>query len=131
MKGIYEIETEHDINTNNWRLAADKADKEPIDSGDIRNLRRVDAKSYVEQNQRNVNLTSLGFDNDMDNLFGESKIVMEFDQNFTERGTRTVSDLCQLLTDVRIPLDNQQLIDTGTEGRFDSNGTGFHQNSRS
>ena len=109
-----------------YSMDADNID--PISSGDQEEIVEVNAISYIDKNQRNINLKNFGFNHDMDNLFGESKIIMEFDSNFTKRGFRTVGDLCQTLTDVHVPYDNQKLIDTGIQGNIDSNGNGSTEN---
>lgn len=84
----------------------------------------VKNRSYIDKNQRNISLTSSGFDYDMDNIFGESKIILESnDTNMTSRGDRIISDLCQLKNNVHVPFTNQELIDTGYSGSIDSNGS--------
>jgi len=101
VRGVQKIENTH-VNIDQ----TDTKQGSQVSSSDSEWLRRVDAKSYIEQNQRNINLDGLGFSNDMDNLFGESKIVMEFDNQFisnNQTGYRVLSDICQVQSDVHIP----------------------------
>lgn len=95
-----------------------------IASNEISNyISPLKAKAKVDANQRNINLTNFNFSYDMDNLFGESKVVVELDDDsLCDRGQRVISDLCQTLTDVHTPFTNQRLVDTGYKGQFDSNG---------
>lgn len=86
-------------------------------------LHRIQAASYIDQGQRNVNLTPLGFSHDYDNLFGESKIVMELSEP-TADTDNYVLDICQLRTSVHHPFENQELAWTGFTGDFSSTSTG-------
>lgn len=80
---------------------------------------------YVDAGVRNVNLSEkYNFDYDMDNLFGESKVVMELNSNAMTRGYRTIFDMCVRQDDVHTPYDRQELVDTGQIGYINSNGDG-------
>jgi hypothetical protein len=77
-------------------------------------ITKVEAISYIDQNQRSVSLESQGFTRDYDNLFGESKVVCETEKGFFLDSLH-VLDLCQLKKDVHFPFDQQELVYTGIE----------------
>ena len=76
-------------------------------------IRKVDAISYIDQNDRDVSLSSFGFSNDYDNLFGESKIIVELANDLDGYPQVPLCDICQLRVDVHRPYDNQELVSTG------------------
>jgi len=78
-------------------------------------IRALKGIAYIDKNQRDVNLTNLGFSHNYDNLFGESKVVAELENPLPTKETYLV-DICQLLMDVHLPFENQQLVSTGYTG---------------
>lgn len=116
VRGVYKIENDH-TSIDQTTISQDNV----ISDGDSEWVRRVDAKSYIDKNQRNISLESLGFTYDMDNLFGESKIALQFDSNYiSETGERVVSDICQIQDDVHTSYEDQKLVDTGIIGEINN-----------
>jgi hypothetical protein len=80
---------------------------------------------YIEKNQRRTDISSsFDFGFDMDNLLGESKVIIELNSSSLRRGFRTTFDMCVTQDNVHSPYDRQQLVDTSKIGYVDSNGDG-------
>ncbi|WP_292487540.1 hypothetical protein, partial [Methanohalobium sp.] len=123
IRGIEYTEHEHQPSPDEVIFHNAESNRTTINSGDsdwIRNI--TNGPVYVDKNQRNVDLEQFGFSYKMDNLFGESKVVLETQNGGISRGRRFIFDMCQQIKNVYHPYDNQELVNTGGRGYIDGSG---------
>ena len=118
---------------------------------------KVKSSATVDNNQRNINLSPQGFSYNMDNVYGESKLILEYSDELydidnqdpyighsEDGGTgdtydvpvkvsecRVLCDLLQVQDNVHVPFYNQPLIDTGFVGYFNENNEPEGSNNKS
>jgi len=131
IRGIEKIEYDHQPTISQYNLHNADGNRTKISgphegSEDDAWFIGVDSgPTYIEAGSREVPISEeYGFSHDMDNLFGESKIIMELNSEHMDRGFRMIFDMCVTQNNVHAPYDRQELVDTSTIGNIDSNGNG-------